>query len=184
MQHLPLVVLVGTALLVAAPEVAGQDLTPGMTPAEEWEIISDGGTRRVFNLGIGSLFNFASRQFTEQDKSLDPSLQSELVSPVMPQMVNGMVREFSYCWRYIAASGRECTSAETAGGTCKTLGAFFEIFEDGWQSLREREASYELLPVTPQMPPPRDSRHGVLFCVGRLPARHQRLAPRDELPAA
>ena len=125
-----------------------------MTSAEEWDVISAGGTRRVFNLGIGSLFNFASRQFTAQGNSLDPALQSELVSPVTPQMVNGFVREFSYCWRYIAASGRACTAAETAAGQCQSLGAFFEVAEYEYESLREREADYDLLPVTPQLPLP------------------------------
>ena len=141
-------------LLATVPSVGGQDLAAGMSPAQEWEVISAVGTRRVFNLGIGSLFNFASRQFTMQNKSLDADLQSELVSPSTPQMVSGIVREFSYCWRYIAASARTCTTAETAAGECQSLGAFSEVFEDEYESLREREADYELLPVIPQLPLP------------------------------
>lgn len=149
--------LLATALLLGVALPAQAQLTP----AQEWANISLGscdattchaGTRRVFNLGIGSLFSFSSRQFTSSGKSLDPSNVAVPSTPVTPQLVGGIKREFTYCWRYIAASARACTTTEIAEGSCETLGAFFEVLPEEWLSLREREENYELLPVTPKSP--------------------------------
>lgn len=113
------------------------------------------GSRRVFNLGIGSLFSYSSRQWTHEDKSLvpdDPNHVPSPETPAIPQMVSGVVREMSYCWRYIAASARACTTAEADEGACKTMGAFFEVLPEDWLALRAREQNYALLPVTPNLP--------------------------------
>jgi hypothetical protein len=142
------------ALLLTTVDTAQTQQISSRNATEEWNSISASGTRRVFNLGIGSLFSFSSRQFTSQDSALDPNVQSAPQTPLMPQLVNGVIREFSYCWRYVAASGRKCSQQESTNNKCTTMGAFFEVLPHDWLSLRAREASYDLLQVSPQLPLP------------------------------
>lgn len=58
--------------------------------------------------------------------------------------VNGIIREFGYCWRYVAASARSCLPEEEC---IPVVGVFFEVFEEDWVNLRLRENEYAILQV-------------------------------------
>ncbi|CAB9510355.1 expressed unknown protein [Seminavis robusta] len=122
---------------------------------EEWRMMSQNGTRRVFNFGIGSLSSWASRQTTATTSPFDspPS-----IAPAFPGAVGGLVREFGIeaygaCFNWAPATVRPCFP-DFEDCSAPVTGFFFEIFEEEWKSLRDREDIYDLLEVSPNSPRP------------------------------
>ena len=116
----------------------------------EWLEISKNNTNRVFNFGIGSLTSYSSRQHTA-----DPTMPEtpSSVPNAIASSVNGIIREFGYCWRYVAASARSCLPEEEC---IPVVGVFFEVFEEDWVNLRLRENEYAILEVRASI---RDKQH-------------------------
>jgi hypothetical protein len=116
---------------------------------EEWRSISNNGTRRVFNFGIGSLTSYASRQRTVDPSMPDPPPS---IAPAFPDKVHGIVRELQTCHHYAAASARPCLRHDSHECHIGVVGVFFEIFEEEWADFRKREHQYDLLEVNPTLP--------------------------------
>jgi len=116
---------------------------------KEWLELSESNTRRVFNLGIGSLTSYGSRQYTDSKKNFS---NIELVTPTYPAQAVGIRRSFNDCWRYAPMTANICS-----GDDCPAVeGAVFEVTEESWPALRDRESSYSIVEVTPSLPLPEE----------------------------
>lgn len=115
--------------------------TPAEKRQKEWQEMSQGGTRRVFNFAIGSLLSHGGTQYT-LDKTMPEN--PPLVHTIVPAFGQGVMREFTYCWRYVAVAARPCTFNDP----CPPIfGAVFEITHEDWDRFRSRESDYDILPV-------------------------------------
>mmetsp|Transcript_22142 Transcript_22142/g.50698 ORF Transcript_22142/g.50698 Transcript_22142/m.50698 type:complete len:927 (-) Transcript_22142:148-2928(-) len=124
----------------------------------EWKEMSNDGTRRVFNSGIGSLTSFGGRQYTNSNSEMIENPENLTVAT--PGLISGVgpgiKRDLTYCLaRYAAANVRPCEEGEGCG---PILGFTFEVNNlDEYRSLRRRESSYDRLQVTPRnFQPPLD----------------------------
>lgn len=114
---------------------------------KEWLELSENNTKRVFNLGIGSLTSYGSRQYTESGKDFS---KIELITPTYPAQAIGIRRSFNDCWRYAPMTAHICK-----GDDCPPVeGAVFEVLEDSWAELRDRESSYSIVEVSIVLPLP------------------------------
>lgn len=117
----------------------------------EWKEMSNNGTRRVFNSGIGSLTSFGGRQYTNSNSEMIENPENLTVAT--PGLISGVgpgiKRDLTYCLaRYAAANVRPCEEGEGCG---PILGFTFEVNNlDEYRSLRRRESSYDRLQVTPR----------------------------------
>lgn len=113
----------------------------------EWAEISQNNTRRVYNFGIGSLFSWSSRQYTQDRNFGNPPAK---LTPALVTRATGIRRSFNLCWRYVAVIAETCY-----GDDCPVIvGASFEVTKDTYPSLRQRENGYDLIPVKPELPLP------------------------------
>ena len=132
-----------TALLVATTVVSS---LPPVTLAckrnfdAEWATLSANGTRKVYNVGIGSLTSWASIQFSEAGSKF-PSNQP--IHELKVATVSGIKKELRGCWRYQGMQALTCGPDESEE-TCPNMPVvYFEVSPKSWRYLRTRECSYD-----------------------------------------
>jgi len=114
---------------------------------EEWDDLSDGNKKKVYNFGIGSLTSFGSRQYTDAKKEDKFGTLPYPMSPAYPAKAKGIRRSFNDCWRYAAMTATVCNE----GKKCPIVdGVIFEVeSEESYLNLRERESAYQIVKLKP-----------------------------------
>ena len=143
----------------------------------EWADLSANGTRKVYNVGIGSLTSWASIQFSQAGSKF-PSNQP--VKQLKMANVSGVKKELRGCWRYQGMRALQCEPDESEK-TCPHMPVvYFEVPPETWRDLRTRECGYDVF-VNAKVED--DSPEGYYFAWGDKPGPKACHTPSYDYPA-